>query len=53
MIKTQIVEGLEVYSCLPTKKTKKLPVLFVHGAFAGGWMWTETFMPFLAAAGHP
>ena len=53
MIKTQIVEGLEVYSCLPTKKTKKLPVLFVHGAFAGGWMWTETFMPFLAAAGYP
>ena len=53
MIKTQIVEGLEVYSCLPARKTKKLPVLFVHGAFAGGWMWTETFMPFLAKAGYP
>jgi pimeloyl-ACP methyl ester carboxylesterase len=26
-------------------------VLFIHGAFAGGWMWTDTFMPFLAKAG--
>ncbi len=53
MIKTQIVEGLEVYSCLPTRKTKKPAVLFIHGAFAGGWMWAETFMPFLAKAGYP
>lgn len=53
MIKTQIVEGLEVFSCLPAKKSSRPPVLFIHGAFAGGWMWTETFMPFLAEAGYP
>jgi non-heme chloroperoxidase len=53
MIKTQTVEGLEVHSCLPTKKTTRPPLLFIHGAFAGGWMWTETFMPFLAKAGYP
>lgn len=53
MIKTQTVQGLEIYSCLPEKKTKRPPLLFVHGAFAGGWMWTETFMPFLADAGYP
>ena len=53
MLKTQIVEGLEVYSCLPTRKSVKPALLFVHGAFAGGWMWTETFMPFLAKAGYP
>jgi len=53
MIKTQIIEGLEVFSCLPAKKTDRPPVLFIHGAFAGGWMWTETFMPFLAKAGYP
>ena len=53
MIKTQTIEGLEVYSCLPARKTKRPPVLFIHGAFAGGWMWTETFMPFLAKAGYP
>nr|MBL8409945.1 alpha/beta fold hydrolase [Dechloromonas sp.] len=53
MIKNQIVEGLEVYSCLPAKKSSRPPVLFIHGAFAGAWMWTETFMPFLADAGFP
>ncbi len=53
MLKTQMIEGLEVFSCLPAKKTNHPPVLFVHGAFAGGWMWTETFMPFLAKAGYP
>ncbi|MGE5472081.1 MAG: alpha/beta hydrolase [Bacteroidota bacterium] len=53
MIKTQIINGLEVFSCLPARKTDHPPVLFIHGAFAGGWMWTETFMPFLAEAGYP
>ena len=53
MLKTQIVDGLEVFSCLPSRKTGKPALLFVHGAFAGGWMWTETFMPFLAKAGYP
>ena len=53
MLKTQIVEGLEVFSCLPAGHSAKPALLFVHGAFAGGWMWTETFMPFLAQAGYP
>jgi pimeloyl-ACP methyl ester carboxylesterase len=53
MIKTQTIEGLEVHSCLPSKKNSRPPVLFIHGAFAGAWMWTETIMPFLAKAGHP
>jgi len=52
MINSQTIDGLEVYSCLPARKSKRPPVLFIHGAFAGGWMWTETFMPFLAEAGH-
>lgn len=53
MLKTQIIAGLEVFSCQPGRKTRKPPLLFVHGAFAGGWMWTDTFMPFLAKAGYP
>ncbi len=53
MLKTQTIAGLEVFSCLPDRETGKPPLLFVHGAFAGGWMWTETFMPFLAQAGYP
>lgn len=53
MIKTEFVDGLEVFSCQPTGKSQRKPLLFIHGAFAGGWMWTETFMPYFAAAGHP
>ena len=53
MIETQDIAGLEVFSCLPAGKPERQPLLFVHGAFAGGWMWTETFMPYFAAAGHP
>lgn len=53
MIKKQIIDGLEVFSCEPTAGSPgRTPVLFVHGAFAGAWMWTETFMPFLAEAGY-
>jgi pimeloyl-ACP methyl ester carboxylesterase len=29
------------------------PLLFLHGAFAGAWVWTEHFLPFFAAAGYP
>lgn len=53
MIQTHSVAGLELFSCLPAKASDKPPLLFVHGAFAGGWMWTETFMPYFAEAGHP
>ena len=53
MLQTHQVEGLEVFSCQPDRKSNKPSLLFVHGAFAGGWMWTETFMPFFAAAGYP
>ncbi|MDD2742455.1 MAG: alpha/beta hydrolase [Rhodocyclaceae bacterium] len=53
MIKTEKVGGLEVFSCLPARKTNRPPLLFVHGAFAGGWMWTETFMPVFAKVGYP
>ena len=51
MTHSQIIAGLEVHSCLPGQPSAYPPLLFVHGAFAGGWMWTETFMPFLAEAG--
>lgn len=51
MIEKRSIAGLEVYSATPASTHGKAPLLFVHGAFAGGWMWTETFMPFFAAAG--
>ncbi len=52
MIQHHTIEGLELLSCLPEQPSSAPPLLFVHGAFAGAWMWSETFMPFLAAAGH-
>lgn len=51
MITRDTIGGLELYSCVPAKPKGRPPILFIHGAFAGGWMWTETFMPFLAQAG--
>lgn len=51
MITTQHLNGIEFFSCRPRKKKAGPELLFIHGAFAGGWMWTETFMPFLAEAG--
>ncbi|MBL8431991.1 MAG: alpha/beta fold hydrolase [Dechloromonas sp.] len=53
MMKTEMIKGIEVFSCLPADATDRAPLLFVHGAFAGGWMWADTFMPFLADAGYP
>ncbi|MCL2525100.1 MAG: alpha/beta fold hydrolase [Betaproteobacteria bacterium] len=52
MIHHHSIDGLELLSCLPEQPSSRPPLLFIHGAFAGAWMWSETFMPFLAAAGH-
>lgn len=52
MISTQILDGLEIHSCKPAKPGQFPPLLFIHGAFAGGWMWTDTFMPYFARAGY-
>ncbi len=51
MITSQFLDGIELFSCHAPQGAGSPELLFVHGAFAGGWMWTETFMPFLAAAG--
>lgn len=52
MITTRFIDGLEVLCCEPnTREQRAVPLLFVHGAFAGAWMW-ETFMPFLAEDGY-
>jgi pimeloyl-ACP methyl ester carboxylesterase len=38
-----------------TKKahgTAKASIVFVHGAWHGGWCWADTFMPYFAAQGY-
>lgn len=53
MIATHFIDGLEIFSCQPLVGPRRpIPLLFIHGAFAGGWMWADTFMPFLAKAGY-
>lgn len=53
MINTHRIADLEVFSCLPANAPRTTPLLFVHGAFAGAWMWVDTFLPHFAAAGFP
>lgn len=35
-----------------TSSPGKPPILFVHGAWHGGWCWTENFVPYFQKAGH-
>lgn len=52
-IQVHQVAGREVLACLPAAASTKTPLLFVHGAFAGAWMWADNFMPWFAQAGYP
>lgn len=46
------VNRLEVLTCEPAERTRQTPLLFVHGAFAGAWVWDEHFLPWFAARGY-
>ena len=46
------VNQLEVLSCEPKERRHAAPLLFVHGAFAGAWVWDEHFLPCFAAKGY-
>ncbi len=43
---------LQVIEQAPKRKTKKPPILFVHGAYCAAWVWQEYFMPWFAQRGH-
>jgi pimeloyl-ACP methyl ester carboxylesterase len=44
--------ALELVEAEPAGGRTGAPILFVHGAFAGAWMWRELFMPFFARRGR-
>ncbi len=46
------ISGLEVLSRKPPGAQRKTPLLFVHGAFAGAWIWDEHFLPWFAETGY-
>jgi pimeloyl-ACP methyl ester carboxylesterase len=44
--------ALELVEAEPAGPRTGAPVLFIHGAFAGAWMWREIFMPYFARRGR-
>ncbi|PWC36291.1 alpha/beta hydrolase [Azospirillum sp. TSO35-2] len=45
------MSDLELISRLPSGTPKKPPLLFVHGAFSGAWIWDAKFLPWFAEHG--
>jgi pimeloyl-ACP methyl ester carboxylesterase len=43
---------LEIISRYPENRTRATPLLFVHGAFMGAWVWAETVLPYMAQHGY-
>jgi non-heme chloroperoxidase len=43
---------LEILSRSPGPSRRAVPLLFVHGAFAGAWCWDEYFLPWFAGQGY-
>jgi pimeloyl-ACP methyl ester carboxylesterase len=43
---------LEIISRYPENRTRATPLLFVHGAFMGAWVWAETVLPSMAQHGY-
>jgi pimeloyl-ACP methyl ester carboxylesterase len=46
------MKRLEVISAAPARKSRKPPVLFIHGAFAAAWCWADHFLPYFADKGY-
>ena len=44
--------NLEILKALPSAPSAKPPVLFLHGAFSGAWVWAEHVLDFVAERGH-
>ncbi len=44
---------LEIFHCAPPgPASPHPPILFVHGAYCGAWIWRERFMPYFAEKGY-
>ncbi|MCX7898065.1 MAG: lysophospholipase [Rhodocyclaceae bacterium] len=50
-MESAFIDGLELLSVRPTSGSARPPLLFVHGAYAGAWCWSEHFLPYFAAQG--
>ncbi|MCP4368769.1 MAG: alpha/beta hydrolase [Deltaproteobacteria bacterium] len=43
---------LEIISKKPKGVSRKVPILFIHGAWHGAWCWEKYFMPYFAEKGY-
>lgn len=43
---------LEIISRAPAGPAHPTPLLFVHGAYSGAWVWDQHFLPYFAARGY-
>jgi non-heme chloroperoxidase len=53
VLRSRASAELEILECRPEVETARPALLFVHGAFAGAWVWAEHFLPYFAACGFP
>lgn len=51
-MKKIIVDGIEILVAEPGGAVPLRTLLFVHGAFAGAWVWAERFLPHCATRGY-
>jgi pimeloyl-ACP methyl ester carboxylesterase len=42
---------LELIQRLPTGNARRTPLLFLHGAYAGAWLWDSHYLPWFASQG--
>ena len=53
MIEQSFHKGLELLHAAPKSRAPgRPPLLFLHGAFAGAWVWGEHVLPWFAARGY-
>lgn len=45
------MDRLEIIEAAPPGGSTRRPLLFVHGAFAAAWCWSERFLPYFASEG--
>jgi pimeloyl-ACP methyl ester carboxylesterase len=53
VLRSALSAKLEILECQPEIETPRPSLLFVHGAFAGAWIFADHFLPYFAAAGFP
>ena len=52
MLRHSGAPALELTEAEPEGAVAGAPILFIHGAFGGAWMWREIFLPYFARRGR-